>query len=104
MKPPLDRIGWGRKGVDSLHFGTIGEGPSIVSKIDPRLKIKGIFGVASHPKIFVEAMMGRAIEKGLGESGTKILATLKSFALGGKGDGLDGRSGWSNGGAYRPHR
>lgn|GEM_PF-1112669 len=40
----------------------------------------------------------------LGESGTKILATLKSFALGGKGDGLDGRSGWSNGGAYRPHR
>ena len=40
----------------------------------------------------------------LGESGTKILATLKSFALGGKGNGLDGRSGWSNGGAYRPHR
>ena len=32
-------------------------------------------------------------------SRTKVLATLKSFALGGKGDGLDGRSGWSNGGA-----
>lgn len=43
----------------------------------------------------------------LGESGTKILATLKSFALGGKSgglDGLDGRSRWSNGGVYRPHR
>ena len=40
----------------------------------------------------------------LGESGTKILATLKSFALAGKGDGLDGRSGWSSGGVYRPHR
>jgi hypothetical protein len=38
----------------------------------------------------------------LGESGTKILATLKSFALAGKRDGLDGRSGWSNGVVYRP--
>ena len=81
MKPPLDRIGWGRKGVDSLHFGTIGEGPSIVSKIDPRLKIKGIFGVASHPKIFVEAMMGRAIEKGLGEIHIAKVIFVSGFAI-----------------------
>ena len=40
----------------------------------------------------------------LGESGTKILATLKSFALGGKGDGLDGRSGWTNGSGGRTGR